>query len=102
MLKTKNNNLKENLNLNIQKGIFFILPYVKGLSERLKNEFKKFQIQIFFKNTNNLSSLFSNCKDKDEKELKSGVVYRIPSKDCTKCYVGQTSRYLKKKKNLWT
>ena len=60
-------------------------------------EDRKHNIQVFFRNDNNLERLFSNCKDKDDKCLKSGVVYKINCRDCNGCYIGQTGRYLKKR-----
>ena len=92
-----NGSMKKRFNLDVKKGVYFVLPYVRGLSERLKVEFKKHNIQIFFRNNNNLSRFFNNCKDKDEKDMKSGIVYKINCKCCNKYYIGQSGRYLKKR-----
>ena len=34
-------------------------------------------------------------KDKDNINVKTGIVYEIPCKDCEKVYIGQTKRYMK-------
>ena len=44
-----------------------MLPYVKGLSESIKNVGKKHGIQIYFKGGNTIKSLLTTPKDKDGK-----------------------------------
>lgn len=49
-----------------------------------------------FSNENALGkSLFTKLKTSTPKELKGGIVYRIPYSDYDKVYIGQTKRYFK-------
>ena len=71
-----------------------MFPYIKQLSERLKSEFKKLNIDVYFKNSNTICNLFSNKKDKLEKNRLTGVVHKINCLGCNKCYIGQTKNNL--------
>lgn len=62
------------------------------------NKFKKEQSQITFRNDNTLKRLFTKTKDKDKKELKSNVIYRIPCQpNCGKAYYGQSQQYFNRR-----
>ena len=71
-----------------------VLPYVKGLSESMKNVGKKHGIQTYFKGGNAIKSLLMTSKDKDHITKKSGIIYRFKCKrvDCEDEYIGQSSR----------
>ena len=47
------------------KKSYMVLPYVKGLSESMKNVGKKHGIQTYFKGGNTIQSLLMTHKDKD-------------------------------------
>ena len=71
-----------------------VLPYVKGLSESIKNVGKKHGIQIYFRGGNTIKSLLMTPKDKDHITKKSGIIYRFKCKrvDCEDEYIGESSR----------
>ena len=73
------------------------IPYVKGVSERLKKTFKQFGFTVTHKPFNTLRSQLVRVKDKPQKEKKSNVVYGVRCRDrhCTDSYVGETKQSLK-------
>ena len=73
----------------------FTLPYIQGLSERLKRGLKKFQINVYFNNNHTLGKLLNNNKDSDKIENLSNVVYLMKCTGCDKVYIGETGRRLK-------
>ena len=68
------------------------LPYIKGTSERLRRSLQKQNIRCTFYSQNTLKKTLSRPKDKIEALEKANVVYKIPCKDCTKSYIGQSKR----------
>lgn len=70
-----------------------------GCSEQLYYYYflAKLIFGLGFKNGNNIYSLvFSKLKPKVPMEIMcSGLVYKIPCKDCDLCYIGHTASYLK-------
>ena len=73
---------------------YIVLPYVKGLSESLKNVGKKHGIQTYFKGGNTIKSLLMTPKDKGHITKKSVIIYRFKCKrvDCEDEYIGESSR----------
>ena len=73
---------------------YMVLPYVKGLSESMKNVGKKHGIQTYFKGGNTIKSLLMTPKDKDHITKKSAIIYRFKFKrvDCEDEYIGESSR----------
>ena len=73
---------------------YMVLPYVKGLSESMKNVGKKHGIQTYFRGGNTIKSLLMTSKDKDHITKKSGIIYRFKCKrvDCDDEYIGESSR----------
>ena len=59
---------------------YMVLPYVKGLSESIKNVGKKHGIQTYFKGGNTIKSLLMTPKEKDHITKKSGIIYRFKCK----------------------
>ena len=102
-IKSKNNqaqhqnrtqpNLNNRRRTENQKS-YMVLPYVKGLSESIKNVGKKHGIQIYFKGGNTIKSLLMTPKDKDHITKKSSIIYRFKCKrvDCEDEYIGESSR----------
>nr|CAI5855617.1 unnamed protein product [Callosobruchus analis] len=84
-------------NNNNQEGVVVLyktLPYVDNLTPRLINIFKNHNIKIALTNVITVSKLFSKLKTPVKLLDKSNVVYKIPCGECSKSYIGQTSRYL--------
>ena len=71
-----------------------ILPYVKGLSEKVERILKKRNISAAFKPHKTLRNILVHPKDKNKP--KEGV-YTIDCKNCPKKYVGETKRLLEQR-----
>ena len=71
-----------------------VLPYVKGLSESMKNVCNKQGVQVYSKGGNTIKSLLMSSKDKDHITKKSGIIYRFKCNrvDCDDEYIGESSR----------
>ena len=76
------------------------LPYVSGLSEKLRRIFISHGVSVSFKPENKLRSILVHPKDKSEKGDITGSVYHIPCaggrQECQDFYMGETER------SLWT
>ena len=71
-----------------------ILPYIKGVTEKIYRALKKENVKVCYKPTNTLSQLFTKPKDKSPPEQTNGVVHKICCEDCDFVYYGQTDRAL--------
>lgn len=71
-----------------------ILPYVRGLSEKVERILKKRQISTAFRPHKTLRNILVHPKDKNEP--REGV-YTIDCMGCNKKYVGETKRRLAKR-----
>ncbi|KYQ51407.1 hypothetical protein ALC60_09486 [Trachymyrmex zeteki] len=80
-----------------KKQIFFTVPFIAGISERIKNFLKKTNIiKIAYKGINKLSNYIRVQKDKlPHFMFHTDVVYKMECRDCDASYVGQTGRTLK-------
>lgn len=70
------------------------LPYIKNLTCHIVKLCYQENLKISQYNTLKLNMLFSKIKDVTPHLHKSNVVYKIPCKDCDKCYIGQTVQWL--------
>ena len=71
-----------------------VIPFVQGLSEKIKRVYSQYGASTAFKPHQTLRQLLVAPKDKASDEEKSGVVYRYPCKGCDKVYIGETKRSL--------
>ena len=71
---------------------YAVLPYVKGLSERLQRTFKKHRISLHHKAGHTLRQELVRPKDKLTVHEKCGVVYETECEQCGECYIGETGR----------
>lgn len=92
IVEKKKTNWLKNYN---RTDIKISLPYIQGLSERLRRSLKKYNINVYFKNDHTLEKLLRNKKDSDNIENLSNVVYSIKCTGCKKVYIGETGRRLK-------
>ncbi len=78
---------------------FIVLPYVKGVSERIRDTFKKVGLQVHFKGANTLSNVLVSPKDKDPKLCKQDVVYCVPcsNSDWDQIYIEETAWTLRER-----
>ena len=70
-----------------------ILPYVGGLSERMKNICNKHRVQVHYKGVSTIKGLLMAPKDKDHIIMKSGIIYRLKCHrvDCDDEYLWESS-----------
>ena len=75
------------------------LPYVEGLSDRLRKVFRQHSIQVSCKPTNSLRQALVHVKDKTPPEKRSHVIYglKCPHSNCEETYVGETQQAVKKR-----
>jgi hypothetical protein len=69
------------------------LPYVAGVSERIRKVCQDFGIRAVFKSGPTLRGLLTKVKDPLPTEKQSSVVYEVPC-TCGKVYIGETKRRL--------
>ena len=72
---------------------FYKLNYVEGISKKIINILKKYNIRTTCININNIGKILTNNKDKTDKFSKSGI-YCINCNECNAVYYGQTGRNL--------
>ena len=73
-----------------KKDIFCSLPYVPGLSEKLKRILQNNDLKVALKGSNTLARFLNSGKDRTSVEQQSGV-YKIPC-TCGISYVGRTNQ----------
>jgi hypothetical protein len=74
---------------------FVVLPYVKGVAEKISRVLRRENIKVCYKPTTTLSYQFPKPKDNLPPEQTSGVIYKICCCDCEFVYYGQADRALK-------
>ena len=77
-----------------QKKQILLLPYVKGVSEKIKHGCHQMGVRAVFKSCHTLRQTLTKVKNKRQDELKSRTVYEVPCKVCDKVYIGETGRSL--------
>ena len=89
--KKTNSNTKGTL---ANQKSYTVLPYVKGLSESMKNVCNKHGVQVYYKGGNTIKRLLMAPKDKDHITKKSVIIYRFKCNrvDCDDEYIGESSR----------
>ncbi|KAL9968720.1 hypothetical protein ACROYT_G020839, partial [Oculina patagonica] len=73
---------------------FVVLPYVKGVTERISKVLRNNGVKVGFKPLNTLRTRFPRPKDKLTAFQSRCVVYRVNCFDCNFTYYGQTDRAL--------
>ena len=71
-----------------------MIPYVKGVSEKLRGVFGLFGVPVYFRPANTLRQMLVRPKDPISKERVVGPVYHIHC-ECRDDYIGETERSLK-------
>ncbi|XP_072449672.1 uncharacterized protein [Chiloscyllium punctatum] len=69
-------------------------PYIKNISELTARLLRSLGLITEHKPTATLRQQLTRTKDLTPSMSKTNVVYKIPCKDCTKHYIGQTGRQL--------
>ena len=69
-----------------------VIPYVSGLSERVRRIFKKHNVESAMRPHQTLKKLLVHPKDKRDKLKTGNCIYEIGCQNCDLTYVGETSR----------
>ncbi|XP_047457867.1 uncharacterized protein LOC125018165, partial [Mugil cephalus] len=74
------------------------IPYIAGVSEKLRRIFGKHRIPVYFKPGNTLRQKLVHPKDKTPRQKQSNVVYAVQcSEECTDLYIGETKQPIHKR-----
>ena len=77
---------------------FACLPYISGLTEPLTRLLRKNDIRVVNKPLKTLQQEFPSPKFRQPSDLQCNVVYKIPCKDCSWNYIGETGRCFQTRK----
>ena len=69
-----------------------VLPYVRGVTERIQRVMQKHHISTPVRPHTKLRQMLVHPKDQIPPEKKCDVIYQIPCKTCRKTYIGETGR----------
>ena len=72
--------------------IMTVIPYIRGISEKIKGFLKQFGAHVFFKKHRTIGQIICKNSPLYTKEEQKNLVYEIPCNDCDSCYVGMTQR----------
>ena len=75
------------------KPTLMMLPYVAGVSERIRKACRNYNIRVVFRSGPTFRSMLTKVKDPLPIEKQANVVYEIPC-TCGKVYIGETKRRL--------
>ena len=70
------------------------IPYIQGLSEKIRHALAAHNIRTSFKVFGTLRQHLSRPKDTIDPPMRSGVVYSIPCANCNYTYIGETGCHL--------
>ncbi len=97
-IKSKRNSTTNNSTKAQDETIkYLVIPYVKGISEKIEHVCRSLNIKTVFTSTPTLKKHLMKVKTPREKSKMKGVVYEIPCMDCSKVYIGETRRTLDKR-----
>ena len=71
------------------------LPYIKGISEKIRRVCKPMDVQMVFTSRNTLRKSLMKVKGRPGMMDMKGIVYSIPCAKCSATYVGETGRTLR-------
>ncbi|KAI8514428.1 scavenger receptor [Branchiostoma belcheri] len=103
-LSTKRSNIRISLKktqkckpLTNKKKVNITIPYVQGVSEKLRRIFQNFSIAKNLKPHSTLRQRLVRPKDRPHKGTKANVIYRLKCEEpnCKNTYIGETRRPLK-------
>ena len=80
-----------------KKGTMITLPYLKGLSEKCRRIFSRYNVQTALKPACTLRRMLVRPKDSRPLLRTSDCVYRIPCSNCNEVYIGETGRHLEER-----
>ena len=71
------------------------LPYVRGLSEGIESVCTPLGIKAALKLMGTVIQCLVKVKTPTPADRRKGIVYKVPCKECGKCYIRETQRTLK-------
>ena len=74
---------------------FTTLPYIKGVSDKIKRILLETGVQVAFKLFLTIGRFLPSLKDEINHNEKSNLIYEVPCQNCPFVYIGQTKRDLK-------
>ena len=74
--------------------LFVVLPYMKGMTERLQRAYKKHNISLYSKAGFTIRNALVSPKDPLDHSERCGVIYECACDVCGERYVGETGRSL--------
>ena len=77
---------------NTQSMGMVVLPYVKGVTERVSRTMKKYNISTAMKPYNTIRKELVHPKDKRDPLNTTHALYAVPCKNCDLSYIGETGR----------
>ncbi|KAI8517692.1 hypothetical protein Bbelb_037090 [Branchiostoma belcheri] len=88
-----------NSQLDRTKTVNISIPYIQGVSEKIRRILHNYNIATNFKPCRTLRQMLFHPKDKLKNCVKSDVIYRLKCKDhqCKETYIGETSQPLKER-----
>jgi predicted GIY-YIG superfamily endonuclease len=86
-------NLRQNNHIPLTN---LFIPYIPGMSDKIKRLGKRFNIRTVYKTENTLRSILTKTKPNNINENTKNVIYKIPC-ECNKFYIGETCRPLSKR-----
>ena len=75
-----------------EKPPIALLPYVAGVSERIRKVCRDFNIRTVFRSGPTLGNLLAKAKDPLPIDKQSNVVYEVPC-TCGNVYIGETKEH---------
>ena len=69
-----------------------VVPYVQGISDRVKRTLQQFNIKTAFKPMQTLASVFKKPKERPSEEKIADIVYRVQCKGCDFSYISESKR----------
>ena len=78
------------------------LPYVRGVSEKLKKVCIPLGVKPIFKPQNTLRNMLMHVKENTPIERKKEIVYEVSCQDCQMKNIGETKRSMKRRMTKYT
>ena len=74
-----------------------VVPYVKGITEKLKRVGKKYNVQVIGKCQNTIKKKITKLSPEQDLLLQKGAIYSIPMEPCKRTYIGESGRTVQKR-----
>ena len=91
--KLDRKNMQQAINKKTERYTNLTIPYIAGMSDKIKRIGNKFNVRTVFKTKDTLRSILTRTKPLNEEQNSKNCIYSIPC-ECGKYYIGETSRPL--------